>query len=121
MIQMTARTGTGMNRPASIAACGIHHANKLVPGLRSQSRELWTALAMRDYLYCITNYAVIPGRRQVGFTDLPTSPEAITPAGSCSLAVATGRPVVMDSGLRSHSDGAKRRSEHSRRRNDGLE
>ncbi len=37
--------------------------------------------------YCVTNYAVIPGRRQVGFTDLLTSPETITPAGSCSLAV----------------------------------
>ena len=36
--------------------------------------------------YCVTNYAVVPGRRQVGFTDLPTSLETITPAGSCSLA-----------------------------------
>ena len=50
MVQMTVRTGTGTNRPARIAALGIHHANRLARGLRSQSRELWTvSLAMRDY------------------------------------------------------------------------
>ncbi len=38
----------------------------------------------------------------------------------CQSTFITARPVVMDSGLRSHSDGAKRRSERSRPRNDGL-
>jgi hypothetical protein len=32
-------------------------------------------------MYCVTSFAldVIPGRWQVGFTDLPASPESITP------------------------------------------
>src|SRR5712691_5500215 len=42
MIQITLRTGTGTNRPARMAACGIRHANRLVRGLLSQSRERWT-------------------------------------------------------------------------------
>jgi len=49
MIQITLLTGTATNRPARMAACGIHHANRLVRGLRSQSRERWTvSLAMPD-------------------------------------------------------------------------
>ena len=67
---------------------------------------------------------VIPGRRKIGRADLPASPESITPISNvCHRSVTTfitARPVVMDSGLRSRSDGAKRRSERSRPRNDGL-
>jgi hypothetical protein len=49
IIQIALRTGTGMNRPARMAACGIDHANRLMRGLPSQSRELWAvSLAMPD-------------------------------------------------------------------------
>src|SRR5712691_2790236 len=49
IIQITLRTGMATNRPARMAACGIHHANRLVRGLRSQSRERWTvSLATPD-------------------------------------------------------------------------
>ena len=68
---------------------------------------------------------VIPGRRKIGRADLPASPESIAPRSDVGHRSATtfitARPVVMDSGLRLRSDGAKRRSEHSRPRNDGLE
>jgi hypothetical protein len=37
---MAARTGTGANRLATIAACETHQASRLVRGLRSQSRVL---------------------------------------------------------------------------------
>jgi hypothetical protein len=39
MIQIALRGGTGTNRPANMATCGIHHANRFVRGLRSQSLE----------------------------------------------------------------------------------
>src|SRR5262249_16637048 len=46
-IQMTVRAGAGTNKPATMAAWGIHHASKFVRGLRSQSFESWTiSLAM---------------------------------------------------------------------------
>ena len=41
MIQITARKDTGTNKPARMAALGIHHASKLVCALPSQSREVW--------------------------------------------------------------------------------
>ena len=40
MTQIKARTGTGTNKPARMAAWGIHHASKLVRLLLSQSREM---------------------------------------------------------------------------------
>jgi hypothetical protein len=42
MIHTPVRAGGGMNSAATMAAFGIHHANALVRGLLSQSRELWT-------------------------------------------------------------------------------
>src|SRR5262249_56023667 len=41
-IHIPVRAGGGMKRPATITAFGIHHANALVRGLLSQSRELST-------------------------------------------------------------------------------
>src|SRR5258708_11424590 len=41
MIQITARTDTGKNKPARMTALGIHHASKLVCTLPSQSRDVW--------------------------------------------------------------------------------
>jgi hypothetical protein len=40
MIQITARKDTGANKPARMAALGIHHASTLVCTLPSQSREV---------------------------------------------------------------------------------
>ena len=54
---------------------------------------------------------VIPGRWQVGFAGLPASPESITQEVWWMRRVATGGPVVMDSGL------ARKRAP----RNDGVE
>src|SRR5262249_56874308 len=42
MIDIPARAGGGTKRAATIAPFGIHHADALVRGLPSQSRELWT-------------------------------------------------------------------------------
>jgi hypothetical protein len=56
--------------------------------------------------------AVIPGRWQVGVTDLPASPESITTSGVVDGGVRIAGPVVIDSRLRSQS---------SRPRNDGIE
>jgi hypothetical protein len=42
MIQIAVRVDTGENRQARMAVRGIHHANKLVCVLPSQSREVWT-------------------------------------------------------------------------------
>src|SRR5262245_34799463 len=41
-IQITARTGIGTSKLATTAPWGIHHANRLVRGLRSQSFECLT-------------------------------------------------------------------------------
>src|ERR1043166_7729165 len=38
--QIPLRAGTGANRAATMAACGIHQATRLVRGRRSQSCEL---------------------------------------------------------------------------------
>src|SRR5215813_12971597 len=43
MIHIPARTGGATKRAATTAAFGIHHADALVRGLLSQSRELWPA------------------------------------------------------------------------------
>jgi|SRR5262249_5876031 hypothetical protein len=51
MIQIPARAGVGTKRAATMIAFGIHHADALVRGLLSQSRELWTtSFAMMGYL-----------------------------------------------------------------------
>ena len=51
MIHTPVRAGGGMKSVATMAAFGIHHANTLVRGLLSQSRELWTtSFAMMGYL-----------------------------------------------------------------------
>ena len=51
MIHIPARAGGGTKRAATIAPFGIHHADALVRGLPSQSRELWTtSFAMMGYL-----------------------------------------------------------------------
>jgi hypothetical protein len=61
MIQMTVRTGIGMNQTSK--HCGLRNPprQQVVRGLRSQSREVWAALAMRDY----------PAQQEAG----PVSPE----------------------------------------------
>src|SRR5262245_64485356 len=42
IIHIPARAGGETKRAATMTAFGIHHANALVRGLLSQSRELWT-------------------------------------------------------------------------------
>ena len=50
MIHIPARAGAGRKRAATMTAFGIHHADALVRGLLSQSRELWTiSFAMDGY------------------------------------------------------------------------
>src|SRR5712664_2367589 len=50
MTQPAVRSDTGTNRPAKIAASGIHHASKLVRLLLSQSREVSVVgLLIADY------------------------------------------------------------------------
>ena len=50
MIHTPVRAGGGMKSVATMAAFGIHHANALVRGLLSQSREAWTiSFAMMAY------------------------------------------------------------------------
>ena len=50
MIHVVARAGVGKKRPAMMAAFGIHHADALMRGLLSQSREAWTiSFAMMAY------------------------------------------------------------------------
>jgi hypothetical protein len=57
MIHIPVRAGVGKKRAATTAAFGSHHANALVRGLPSQSRELCTiAFAMTGY----------PGQQEVG-------------------------------------------------------
>ena len=46
IVQITARNGIGTNTPTSNAAWGIHHANKLLDVLASQSREAWAAVTL---------------------------------------------------------------------------
>jgi hypothetical protein len=51
MIHIPVRAGGGTKRATTMAAFGIHHANALVRGLLSQSRELWTiSFAMTAYV-----------------------------------------------------------------------
>jgi hypothetical protein len=47
-IHIPVRAGAGMKSAATMAAFGIHHANALVRGLLSQSRELWTIWVAMD-------------------------------------------------------------------------
>jgi hypothetical protein len=58
MIQITARADTGTNKPARMAALGIHHASKLVSTLPSQSREVWIGVLV---IACYAQQGAAPG------------------------------------------------------------
>jgi hypothetical protein len=45
---MTTRTGIATNNPTSNAACGIHHASKLLDVLASQSRDVSAVVMWRS-------------------------------------------------------------------------
>jgi len=58
MIQITVRTDTGTNKPARMAALGIHHASKLVCTPPSQSREVWVGALV---IACYAQQGAAPG------------------------------------------------------------
>jgi len=58
MIQIAARRDTGTNKPASIAALGIHQASKLVCTLPSQSLEGWIGALV---IACYAQQEAAPG------------------------------------------------------------